>query len=183
MTHGAGRDQQVVLALPAQDGDGVMEAATALQDKAARHGLPSVLVVVTPGAALPEASLSSLTAASRLYLVGTGGHTPEALAALLATAGLCAVGRVSLVARAAAAPAEGADDRSFAARLHAALRAEAIATELAARTGDVTVVQAGEDRGRKRTRDDDGTWRSKAPHSKVVYGWSGDTQTRRWAED
>jgi|GEM_PF-4978286 len=177
------RDRQVVLALPAWDGDDAAAAAAALQDKAVGRGLASALVAAAPGGALPAGCLDGLTEASRLYLVGTGGHAPEALAALLATAGLRAAGRVSLVADAAAAAPDEAEDRSFAARLHAALRAEGVATELAARTGEVAVVRDGEDRGRKRTRAGGEAWASKAPRSKVLYGWDGAAQTRRWAED
>ena len=178
------RDRQIVLAMPAMRGGPEAAAAAALDEKAASRGLPSVVFEVAPGAAPPPGSLGALGPVSRLYLVGTGGHGPEELAALLAAAGLRQAGLVSLVADAAAAPADAAEDTSYAARLHAALRSHGIAVELAARTGEVAVVTEGEDRGRKRTRPAGGAaWVSKRPRSKVVYGWREAEQTRRWSED
>jgi hypothetical protein len=178
------RERQIVLAMPAVRGGPEEAAAAALDDKAASRGLPSVVLEVAPGATPPPGSLGALGTASRLYLVGTGGHGPEDLAALLAGAGLREAGLVSLVADAAAAPADATEDTSYAARLHAALRSHGIAVELAARTGEVVVVTEGEDRGRKRTRPAGGmSWASTRPRSKVVYGWRDAEQTRRWSED
>lgn len=208
-------DRQLIVALPANPSDDdTLRQAMALDAKARARALPSEVVALAPAAELPPAVLLqamagrgtvtlAMTPASRLYLVGVGdaqarslsGRNGEAVADLLAAAGLADVAVISIVADGAGSDPDVGDpispqSSSFASRMHRhLLRAHGIDTTVHARVGRVRVATdadaagAGVEPGRKLTaaQGDLQPSRHKATHSKLSIRWAGDKQCREWS--
>lgn len=218
-------DRQLVVALLACDNDqSTLTQARALNDKHREPALASEVVNLhcRPPSDGPRRAdgVDALRRAlagqlgvpraigghSRIYLVGPcsaadrtlAGWPAEAVAGLLAEAGLHDVALISLVADEAGRDPARADDAqvepgacSFASTLHSVLwTAHGVRTTVHARTGRVRVLEQphghGEtliEAGRKLTTSSPGNLATAhhAPHSKLRLWWDGAMQRRTWA--
>ncbi len=207
-------DRQLIVALLDGDDDASTRAqAEALGAKQRKPMLPSEVVLLKRTAPDVQALRDALagraavaqpvTARSRLYVLGRGhmadrkvaGWSGEAMAGMLAAAGLRAVGMISIVAEGAGRDPDRADRaqtddgaQSFASQLHRALRdAHGIWTSVHARIGAVRVQQTAPgqavDTGRKLSapHPGPGPLAHHAPGHKIRIDWDGSAQRMTWA--
>ena len=217
------RRQLIVAMVDGDDAAGNVAQAEALNAKERDAVLPSEVVVLHFGAA-PDGRADAgdveqlrlalegkrqvalpVDAQARLYLLGEGSATrrtlagcaPEAVAALLADAGLRAIRLLSIVGDGAGRDPDRTDDAqldpqatSFASRLHQSLQDRGIATTVNARVGAVRVLtQAGSagsvaiESGRKLTsaHPDAEATQHHAAATKLRLRWENGRQIREWS--
>jgi len=217
------RRQLIVAMVDGDDAAGSVAQAEALNAKERDAVLPSEVIVLHLGAA-PDGRADAgdveqlrlalegkrlvampVDAQARLYLLGEGSATrrtlagcaPEAVAALLADAGLRALRLLSIVGDGAGRDPDRADDAqldpqamSFASRLHQSLQDRGVATTVNARVGAVRVLtQAGAagsiaiEAGRKlaSAHPDAEAMQHHAAATKLRLRWEDGRQVREWS--